>query len=65
MAIVTMEDEWELLCDLWNNNNNNNNTVKCLIQAGSQIEAGSPIQAGGLYYKFYGNNNQCINNVPH
>jgi len=45
-AIVTMEDEWELLCDLWNNNNNNN-TVKRLIQAGSQIEAGSPIQAGG------------------
>jgi len=40
-------------------------TVKLLIQAGSQIEAESPIQAGGsrtfvlieaggLYYKFYG-----------
>ena len=29
-------------------NFDHHNTVKLLIQAGSQIEAGSPIQAGGF-----------------
>ena len=28
------------------------NTVKLLIQAGSQIEAGSPLQAGGIGHLF-------------